>query len=97
MASEFELTFPRPSDRELITEPLYQVVDWRSEHLLTYPTVELSLGVDGYQQLADDAALGRRVAAWRARSPALAALLDAEQALDALRGPPSAGRAPGAR
>lgn len=84
MASDLELAFPRACDRELVTHGLYQVVDWRTGHLLTYTTVELAFGVDGYQQLADDAALARRVTRWRARNPQLAALLEAEAALDAL-------------
>jgi hypothetical protein len=86
MASDFEVAFPRTPDRELITHAPYQVFDWRNEHLLTYPTIELSIGFDGYQQLADDAATGRDVARWRDRNPQLAALLDAETALDALAG-----------
>ena len=86
MATDFEVAFPRTPDRELITHPLYQVTDWRTEHLLTYPTIELTIGFDGYQQLADDAATGRDVARWRARNPQLAALLDAETTLDALAG-----------
>ena len=84
MASDFEVAFPRTSDRELITHPPYHVLDWRNEHYLSFPTIELALGLDGYQQLADDAAVGRAVARWRARNPELAALLDAETALDAL-------------
>jgi hypothetical protein len=86
MATALESAFPRKVDRDLITHPLYQLVDWNTEHLLTYPTVELTFGVDGYQQLADDAALGRRVARWRSRNPTLAALLEAEATLDALTG-----------
>lgn len=86
MATDFEVTFPRSSDRELITHPPYHVLDWRNEHHLSYPTIELTLGLDGYQQLADDAATGRALARWRARNPELAALVDAELTLDALGG-----------
>jgi hypothetical protein len=86
MTGALEQSFPRKPDRELIKHGLYQIVDWGTGHLLTYTTVELTFGVDGYQQLADDAALGRRVNAWRARNPQLAALLDAESTLDALAG-----------
>ena len=86
MASDFEVTFPRPADRQLITHPPYHVLDWRNEHHLSYPTIELTLGLDGCRQLADDAAMGRDVTRWRARNPELAALVDAEIALDALGG-----------
>src|SRR5690606_23288083 len=86
MPSDLEAAFARRCDQELITHPAYQVVDWHTGHLLTYPTVELVLGVDGYQQLADDAEIGRRLGRWRARNPRLAELLDAEEALDALAG-----------
>ena len=86
MPSEFEQAFPRKADRDLITHSLYQLIEWRSGHLLSFATVELTLQYDGYQQLADDAALGRRVSRWRARNAELAALLDAEAALDALAG-----------
>jgi hypothetical protein len=86
VTSDLERTFPRRPDRDLVTNGLYQVADWRTGHLLTYTTVELTFGIDGYQQLADDAELGRRVARWRDRNPDLAAQLDAEAALDALAG-----------
>ncbi|MPY96377.1 MAG: hypothetical protein GEV08_25930 [Acidimicrobiia bacterium] len=86
MASDLEGAFTRGCDQELITHPAYQVVDWHTGHLLTYPTVELSFGIDGYQQLADDADIGRRIGRWRARNPKLADLLDAEATLDALAG-----------
>jgi hypothetical protein len=86
MPSDFELAFPRRDDRDLVKHPLYQVVDWQTGHLLTYSTIELTLGIDGYQRLADDAALGRLVRQWRARSAQLSALLDAEAVLDALGG-----------
>jgi hypothetical protein len=84
--SELRRILPRAADHGLIEHPLYQVADWDTGHLLTYTTVELTLGIDGYQQLADDAALGRAVARWRDRNPRLAELLDAETALDALAG-----------
>jgi hypothetical protein len=86
VTSELHRAFPRQRDRDLITHPLYQVVDWGTGQLITYTTVELTLGIDGYQVLVDDAVLGRQVSQWRARSPHLAALLDAEAALDALAG-----------
>jgi hypothetical protein len=86
MASELARAFPRAVDRSLIEHGRYQVADWRTDHLFTNTTVELTLGIDGYQQLADDAALGRDLARWRSRNPRLAELLDAEAALDALAG-----------
>ena len=81
-----EPTFLTAAERELLTHPAYGVFDWHGDHRLSYSTVEVTFGVDGYQQLAQDAALGRAVAAWRGRNPQLAALLDAEAALDALAG-----------
>lgn len=84
MTTEAERAFPRRVDRELVTNPRYDVADWRTGLLITYLTVELTLGYDGFRQLADDADIGRRVARWRARNPELADLLDAELALDAL-------------
>ena len=86
MPSDLERTFPRRADRELITHPGYQLADWRMGQLITCTTVELSFSLDGYQQLADDAALGRQLARWRARNPELSALLEAEAALDGLAG-----------
>ena len=86
MPTDLERTFPRPIDREVITHPGYQLADWRMGQLITCTTVELAFSLDGYQQLADDAALGRQVARWRARNPDLGALLDAEAVLDALAG-----------
>ena len=86
MATDLERTFPRPTDREVITDPRYQLTDWRTGHLFTNTTVELTFDIDGYQELADDAALGRQVTRWRARNPELEAILDAEAALDALAG-----------
>jgi hypothetical protein len=86
VTTELERTFPRRPDRELLTHGPYQLADWRTGHLLTCTTVELTFGIDGYQQLADDAELGRRVTRWRDRNPDLAAQLDAEAALDALAG-----------
>lgn len=88
MTKDFELALPRQRDRELAKHPPYHVVDWQTGQLLTYVTVELTFGIEGYQQLADDAALGRQVTRWRARNPQLAELLDAEAALDALTDPP---------
>lgn len=82
--NDLERSFTRPVDRALVTHTLYQVFDWGQGHRLSFPTVELEVGFDGYQQLAEDADLGRRVTTWRARNPELAALLDAEAALDAL-------------
>lgn len=84
MADELASAFTRPIDRALITHKTYQVFDWHTDHRLTYTTVELSLGVDGFQELSDDAALGRNVSAWLARNPQLADILAAEAALDAL-------------
>lgn len=84
MTTEAERVFPRRVDRELVTNPRYDVADWRTGLLITYLTVELTIGYDGYRQLAEDADLGRRVTGWRARNPQLAELLDAELALDAL-------------
>ncbi len=89
MASALESSFPRAVDRALITQPTYHVYDWQSEHRLSFVAIELTVGFDGYQQLAEDAALGRAVDRWRRRNPHLAALLDAEAALDALAGEPS--------
>lgn len=84
MASELETAFLTEAERTLITERAYGVFGWQLDHRITYSTVELTIGVDGYQQLALDAAAGRRIGRWRARNPELAALLDAEAALDAL-------------
>jgi hypothetical protein len=84
MATNLETAFLTSAERALITHEPYGVFGWDTDHRLTYPTIELTLGVDGYQQLATDAALGRQVSGWRARNPHLAALLDAEAALDAL-------------
>ncbi|MFN0027281.1 MAG: hypothetical protein ACKV2O_08890 [Acidimicrobiales bacterium] len=86
MASELESSFPRAVDRSLITQPTYHVYDWQSEHRLSFTAIEVTFGFDGYQQLAEDAALGRQVSRWRTRNPHLAAQLDAEAALDALAG-----------
>lgn len=86
MATELESSFPRAVDRALITHPPYHVYDWQSEHRLSFTAIELTFGFDGYQQLAEDAALGRQVSRWRARNPQLAAQLEAEAALDALAG-----------
>lgn len=86
MSRDHELALPRAADRELPGVPEYHVVDWAMGQLITALTVELTFGVDGYQQLVDDAGLGRQVARWRRRNPQLAALLDAEAALDALAG-----------
>ncbi len=86
MASELESSFPRTVDRALITHPTYHVYDWASEHRLSFTAIEVTFGFDGYQQLAEDAGVGRQVSRWRARNPLLAAQLDAEAALDALAG-----------
>ena len=84
MKSQLASIFSRKVDCELITYPTYQVVDWLTEAHITNLAVNLTLGIDGYQQLADDAALGRQVARWRSRNRDLADLLDQEAALDAL-------------
>jgi hypothetical protein len=86
MTDRPETAFRTTAERALIAHGPYGVFDWHTDHRLTYPTVELTLGVDGYQQLALDAAVGRQLAAWRARNPGLAAALDAEAALDTLAG-----------
>ncbi|MCC6435803.1 MAG: hypothetical protein IT196_12285 [Acidimicrobiales bacterium] len=84
MGDDLETVFRTRAERAVITDDGYGVLSWHTEHRLTYATIELSVGVDGFRHLADDAALGRRVARWRDRNPQLAALLDAEEALDAL-------------
>lgn len=87
MASELETAFRTAAERTVVTDPTYGVFAWQLDHRLTYSTVELTVGVDGFRQLALDAAAGRRLERWRARNPELAALLDAEVALDALAEP----------
>ena len=42
MATDLERTFPRRTDREVITHPRYQLTDWRTGHLFTNTTVELT-------------------------------------------------------
>lgn len=84
MTDRLETAFLHPAERALITHQPYGVFDWHTDHRLSCSVVELTLGVDGYQELALDAAAGRRLHRWRARNPQLAALLDAEAALDAL-------------
>jgi hypothetical protein len=91
VTSELDTTFPREPDRELVRHRAYQVMDWATDQRITNVTVELVLGFDGYQQLADDAAIGRRIGAWRRRNPELDRLLDAEAALDALASRPDLG------
>ncbi|MDH4144521.1 MAG: hypothetical protein OEY23_05055 [Acidimicrobiia bacterium] len=91
MSSGADSTFTRAADQALLGQATYQVYDWELGHRLSFPTVELTFGFDGFQQLADDAELGRRVRAWRERNVELAAQLDAEAALDALGAPPRPG------
>ncbi len=84
--TETSSTFLTVAERELLANDAYGVFDWHRGHHLSYSTVEVTFGVDGFVQLAHEAALGRAVASWRTRSSELAALLDAEAALDALAG-----------
>lgn len=86
MANDLDSMFTRPADRMLIGRSTYQVYDWEFAHRLSFPTIEITFGLDGYQELAEHAALGRAVTVWRARNSELAALLDAEAVLDALAG-----------
>ncbi|MEZ5263610.1 MAG: hypothetical protein AB7W59_25705 [Acidimicrobiia bacterium] len=92
MADDLERSFRTAAERLLLTDAGYGVFSWATEHRITYSTVELTIGVDGFRALAEDALLGRRVSRWRARNPQLAALLDAEAALDALAGEGRSGR-----
>ena len=48
--------------------------------------LEITFDLDGYLERADHVALGRAVAAWRARNPELAAPIDAVTVVDALAG-----------
>lgn len=84
MAHNVDASFTRHADQAILTRRTYQVYDWEFAHRLSFPTIELTFGLDGYQELAEHAALGRAVTAWRTRNPELASLLDAEAVLDAL-------------
>ena len=86
MANNLDSSFTRHADRAILARTTYQVYDWEFAHRLSFPTIEITFGLDGYQELAEHAALGRAVTAWRARNPELAALVDAESVVDALSG-----------